>query len=81
MNSVSIIKAFDVIEYRQFRILSGYEVVMVYPLILQVREEALRHCIVVRRLSTIHARPHLSLCQLLSIDGRAVYRASVSMVH
>ena len=62
MNAIAIIKALDVIEDCQPRILSGHEVMVMHPFILQVGEEALRHRIIVRRLPAIHARLHPGLC-------------------
>ena len=63
MNAVAIIEAFDVIEDRQFCLISRSEVMVMHPFILQVGEEALGHRIVVGRLPTIHARPHPGLFQ------------------
>jgi hypothetical protein len=39
MNAVAIIKALDVIEDRQFRLISGSEVMVMHPFILQVGEK------------------------------------------
>jgi hypothetical protein len=39
MNAVTIIKALDVIEDRQFCLISGSEVMVMHPFILQVGEK------------------------------------------
>ena len=43
MNTVAIVKALDVIEDRQLRLLSGHKVMVVHLLILQIGVEALRY--------------------------------------
>jgi hypothetical protein len=63
MNAVAMIKALDVIEDRQLSFVSAHKVMVMHPLVFQVEAEALRHCIVVRRLSTLYARAHSGLSQ------------------
>jgi len=41
MDAVAIIKALDAVECRQFRIFSGFEVMVMYPLMLGDRRAAL----------------------------------------
>ena len=72
MNAPAIVKLFDVVRDQRIGLRPRRQVNMMDKLVLQRREEALRHRIVLRHLAAVHARLYPVLCQDRLVGTRTV---------
>jgi len=80
VNPFAVVEPFDVIEDRGSCFVACAKVAMVNQFILQSREEALRHSIILRHLAAIHACRCAMRSEQSPVRRRVVLRAAIGVV-